>query len=436
MDWKKSSIFICFLAIGGCFTETAAGESLEQAWSEAISVSRQLQAADCDIQSSQFDRRAATSARLPQVELESSYTALNEKPRLKTDLSSLTSPLGLPGQMEIPLADKQFGTAGVGLSVPLYTGGKITQLETAADSMISASQSGKRSTLADLKRSIVIAYIQVLRMEKLKQVAQSAKTSLDGHLSDVENLLNQGLTTRTAFLSAQVAQSNAVQNLTRVQYGLATSKSAYNRLLWRPMDDPVELAEIDFPPVSSALVQLLTIAQKFRPELAQLTAQSKALAAQAESVKAERRPQIAAVASYNYVQDSYLTPNDYAQASVVATWTPFDPVNKNKEQSVRWKAVKAARMQEEVSNGIRLQVQKAYNDYQTAIHNITSAKLAVKQSQENLTLTRDQFKEGITTYTEVLDAQTLWTQSNTNLANAVYDAMQASYELLYATGQL
>ena len=93
-------------------------------------------------------------------------------------------------------------------------------------------------------------------------------------------------------------------------------------------------------------------------------------------------------------------------------------------------------MRDEVANAIRLQVQKAYNDNQVARNRIGIAKLAVEQSEENLRLVKEQFKQGIATYTQVLDAQALWNQAHSNFCNAVYDALLASYTLKHAVGTL
>ncbi len=46
------------------------------------------------------------------------------------------------------------------------------------------------------------------------------------------------------------------------------------------------------------------------------------------------------------------------------------------------------------------------------------------------------FKEGLTNHTEVLDAQTMLTHARSNLANACYDAVLATYHLQRATGDL
>ena len=56
--------------------------------------------------------------------------------------------------------------------------------------------------------------------------------------------------------------------------------------------------------------------------------------------------------------------------------------------------------------------------------------------RENLRVVNRGFKEGLIGHTEVLDAQTMRTQAQNNLANARYDAILATYHLQRAVGQL
>ena len=419
-------------------------ETLDQAWSTAVSVSRKLQAGDNSINAAYYQKQAATAARIPKITAEGSYTAMSDPYKMKVDMSSSVGvlnqlhilPITLPTTMETPISNEDFSTAGVAVTVPIYTGGKISSLERAGESLTRAAHSGKAASTADLKLEVTQAYFLVQRMEKLYQVVLKAKESLDGHLKDVQNLLAQGLVTRTALLSAQVAHAESEQKVLQVEYTLKTAKAAYNRLLWRPLESPVELVEMDLPNNSYDVEALMDDAMHNRPELAQLAAQSRALSDKSESIRAERRPQVAAAGSFGYVENDYLTPNGNWQGTVGVVWTPFNSVSHAQERSTRQEALAVSKMRDEAANGIRLQVQKAYNDEQVARNRITIAKLSVDQAEENLRLVKEQFKQGIANYTQVLDAQTLWTQANTNLCNSVYDALLASFMLRHAVGSL
>ncbi len=428
-------------------------ETLEQAWEQAISVSRKLEAEGYKINSAQATREAASAARMPQLAVESSYTTMSSRPTMRVDMGQAIQGIAyaalesgmpqfagnlmtLPTQTDMPVANQSFGTASVGVIMPVYTSGKISSLENAGQSLTQAAIYGRTAATSNLKMEVTQAYFMVQRVEKLHQVALAAKESLDGHLKDVQNMLNQGLVTKTALLSAQVAQAEAQQNVLKVEYGLKTAKAAYNRLLWRPLESPVSLVEMQMPNDNQSVEDLMDAAVQMRPELSQLAAQYHALNSKADSIKAERGPQVAAGASYSYLENDHLATNGYGQGTVGVVWSPIDSVGRAKERATRNEAYAVCRMRDEAANAIRLQVQKAYNDNQVARNRIGIAKLAVDQSEENLRLVNLQFKQGIATYTQVLDAQALWNQAHSNYCNAVYDALLASYTLKYAVGTL
>lgn len=428
-------------------------ESLEQAWEYAISASKKLEAEGYKINSAQATKDAASAARMPQFAMESSYTTMSSSPKMKVDMTPAMqgfayaaamsnlpelagSILALPTQMETPVSNQSFGTASVGVIVPIYTGGKISSLESAGQSLTQAAIYSRTAETSNLKLEVAQAYLMVQRVEKLHQVAVAAKESLDGHLKDVQNLLEQGLVTKTALLSAQVAQAQAQQNVLNVEFGLKTAKAAYNRLLWRPLDSPVSLVELPMPNDIQTVETLMNMAVQIRPELSQLAAQSQALNSKADSIRAERRPQVAAGASFSYYENDHLSTNGYGQGTVGVVWSPIDSVGRARERATRNEAYAVCKMRDEVANAIRLQVQKAYNDNQVARNRINIAQLAVQQSEENLRLVKEQFKQGIATYTQVLDAQALWNQAHSNYCNSIYDALLASYTLKHAVGNL
>ena len=61
---------------------------------------------------------------------------------------------------------------------------------------------------------------------------------------------------------------------------------------------------------------------------------------------------------------------------------------------------------------------------------------AVAQAQENLRVAKNRYQNGIGTNTEVLDAETLRTASQSNHNNARYDVALARVRLAHAVGLL
>ncbi len=432
----RLSIMMCLSLIFGLIFESnpvQGAESLEEAWNNAILASQNLQAENDSIASAAQNRQAATAARQPDLKISGSYTVLSDRPTLVMDASPL---VGSPVSVEVPLMNQNFGTSGLTVSMPLYVGGKIRALEEAGEALVAAAKAGKNVAVSDLKLQVMQTYFMVQRLEKLLQVAQAAEKSLAQHEKDVEVMLAQGVVTQTAQLSAQSAHARAIQTVVQVSAGLQTSRAAYNRLQWRPLNQPVSLQEIALPPSYENVEVLMEQALTRRQELVQIGSQADAVQAKSRSERAERLPHAAVCAGGVWVDDKVLEQDLYAQGTVGVTWTPFNQVSRAKESAAASQAASIRKRKTEIANDIRLQVQKAFNDEHAARQNIETAHYAVVQAHENLKMVNNQFAEGIATYSEVLDANALWTQAYSDYFNAFFDTLTAAYTLRYATGEI
>jgi len=71
-----------------------------------------------------------------------------------------------------------------------------------------------------------------------------------------------------------------------------------------------------------------------------------------------------------------------------------------------------------------------------ASERVSVAKTAITQSEENLRINRERYQERVGTATEVLDAQTLLSQTRTDYYRALYDQQVATARLKRAFGEL
>jgi outer membrane protein TolC len=90
----------------------------------------------------------------------------------------------------------------------------------------------------------------------------------------------------------------------------------------------------------------------------------------------------------------------------------------------------------DLASVIGLQVRQSWLDVQTTRKRIDVTQSAIAQAEENVRVVRDRYVNGLAPYTEVLDAETLRVNSETNNANAVYDAVFAGLRLKHAIGAL
>jgi len=88
-----------------------------------------------------------------------------------------------------------------------------------------------------------------------------------------------------------------------------------------------------------------------------------------------------------------------------------------------------------VTDSILLEVRDTFQKLKVAETNIHTAREALVQAKENFRITNLQYREGVTTSTEVLDARTFLTQAEVNLNKALYGYRIAEAKLKRAVGE-
>ncbi len=321
--------------------------------------------------------------------------------------------------------------------VPLFTSGRIRHAIEAGEASWSAARSRKQSVLQDLKLETATAYVSVLRASRSLEVANSHVSSLESHVRDVEHRYEQGMVPRKDVLAAQVSLADARQERIRVRNGLEIAKVAYNRLLVRPLDQEVTLAEPSLDTVADPPAVLTRRASDRRSEVAALRARIESLRAQAASVRASTLPQIALSGGYDFQENKYQVHEREWFSNVAVRWQLFDAgVARYNASSLEQRARELQEQLEDLLGTIRVAVRQAWLDVRETRSRLEVTEKALAAADENLRVNRDRYRNGLSTNTEVLDAETLRTRSRYNHTNALYDAILAVLRLKRAVGVL
>lgn len=407
----------------------AAAESLQQAWDTALAVDRGLKASHEGTAAAASLLEAAKSARLPNVALEAGYTALNETPAAQVDL--------LGQSLQMPLAQRESAAYKAIATLPLYTGGRITRGIDAATAGLEAARLGETADAQNVKLRVADAYVSVLRASRMLKVTESHVISLQAHAQDVGNLHAQGMVAKSDLLSVRVALADAQQRKLQVANGLDLARAAYNRLLGRLLDQPVTLDDLSPEAMQAQAHDLTERALAQRSELAALARQIDAMRHQAAAVRGETAPQVALSGGYGYQENRYQVHPGQWMVTLGAKWNLFDGgVASHRASAVERQAAALTEQRDELASIIALQVRQTWLDVQETRKRLIVTQSAIAQAEENLLVARDRYANGLATHTEVLDAETLRMGSESNHANALFDAALAGLRLKRATGEL
>src|SRR5450830_35157 len=369
----KSLIYIKLftLSFGTCSAET-----LQQAWTTALSRNHTLAASQYKEQSAQHQVAAAEANYFPKVTLETGYLRTEYEPAAKLSIPSLPFLQGAA----LPFAQDSAYYGGVTISAPVFTSGKISSGVAAAKAMADASLAHTNLTRSELKLAIAQSYIAVLRAEHAVVVATSYTSAVSRHASDVQALFAHGYVAKHDLLQSANAQ---------------------------------------------------------RPELQELSKQSEAYQQQASSVRAGHLPQIGVSGGYSKLENKYLAEDKGWWVGVVMKWNLFDAgLVRHQASELAANAQAVAEVAQDTRERIALQVRQSWLSHQEANARMQLVDKAVEQADESLALARERYRSGLGPNSEVLDAEASRLQACSNRDNAVYDRELSRLQLQYAAGSL
>ena len=437
----------------------ARGEDLNDAWSQAIGLNAGLQARELDTSAAGMNLRAARSARLPSVSLTSLTAFLSQSPQIHVP-TTLAAASGA-GAGAIPSTFPALGNnqsvipfVFANISQPLYQGGRIRNNIAASAAGVKYQKTEEFRTVLDLKLTVAEAYVGVLRARRNLDVALSNVAQLASFLHDVTNRKNEGRATRNEELAAEVSLANArLQEITD-RKNLLVAWATYNRYLCRPPDLMVELQEIVAGPPSPSdasmahdvtsitldepiATDLTSRAMRGRPELQGLAERANQADFLAKTTMAAIKPQLSFNASYIDIGLSNFTnPNIFA-GSFQLSWTLFDGgQTRRRAEAQRLQAESFVKQRLDASADIALQVRTRMLDVDESRQRVIVSGAAVVSANENIKVVTERYRQGLSIYTEVLDAENRRIQSLNGYYAATYDNALALFRLHRAVGDL
>ena len=482
--WGRGPLFRLAVAAttAAMAVSSARGENLTEAWSIALTVNRGLQAQQEASVAAGFTVKAAHSARYVTVRSYTIASALAASPTTKatpvngTGTTSGTTgttggtttgttggaatALGLNTRVFINGPNQHFLPINLtNASFPLYTGGQLVQNEKAAQYQLNAQRTVETRTALDLKLTVAEAYIGVLRAQKNLETTRSNVEQLTSFARDTRNRLDQQLAIRSDDLAAQVSLSNAELNEITSRTSVETAYATYNRYLCRPLDAYTPLDEIsqfpadakwedlaaqavrnrgEFAGMNDAEARELTAqALQIRPELANLGEQARSTNARALATKATLKPQVSVDGGFLFLGPENFGPQGNGYISAFIDWKFTDSgATRRQTQALKAQERSLGKQRADLAADISLQVRTRWLDLQTARQRVPIARFAVSQADENVKVITDRYRQQLSTYTEVLDAENRRVQSLNGFYNAVYDENLAFFRLRRAVGNI
>ena len=428
--------------------------SLEEALEMTLSDNPAIRAAEFNRRAAQQERRAAIGLRMPQIGITGSYAYLGKD--IEIDLNNMKAPVqNLAGQIlqsgmipsdyipsisqmlsgamaaswALPLQDRSLGFVGGDVTVPLWMGGKINAANRAARINEQTARSQGIQQRNALVSELVERYYGLALAQQVVVVRQQVVDGVRKHLEDAAALEAQGMISRSEKLYVEFKMSEAERDLQNAQSQVETIAAALNSTIGRT-DDYLPVTAMFILERIEPLDHFRTLAAERNPLLDQVD-QKRRLAY--EGVRAQRSsflPQVVAMGGMSFY--------DYQVSKVLPRWAVgvgvnfklFDGLNREYKYSAAKQTVRRVEaLQDKAGNDISVLVEKLYNQMENYRTQMASIEASLAFAEEYLKTKNAAFLEGMSSSTDLIDAEL-------NLATVKTERIEAAYRYDVSLAQL
>jgi len=331
--------------------------------------------------------------------------------------------------------------AGLSLSQPLFTYGKIPAAIRVARSGFALAEDGLRLSRQGSVKGVAGAFYDVLLAHETEGIAAEGLAQRERHLDEARRRASAGAATDYDILAAEVALENARPDVIRAGNGVRTARERLRFVMGAGTGEVdasgTLLAEVaPAPAFSEAYAEALSA----RPEVAQLRHRVEIARDLVTIASTGNKPQLDLNASlgWNQVEVGGATGKgtDWS-AGLVLSWPLFDGWRTSGKVTQAESDLATLQISEaELTDSIALQARNAVDAVREAGEIVGALSGTVKQAERLLAMAEKGFELGVKTRLEVEDAQLNLSSAKGNLSRARRDYLVARTNLEFVTGRL
>lgn len=421
--------------------------TVEQAVATGLENSKMIHSSLMKVQYADAKSSEVSAASLPSVKVGGSYTRLSNVPPFEFVIQPNQFGPGVPPQpISSTLSPVVLNNYTMKLSVqqPLFTGFRLQSNIDAAEYNAEATSQDYTRDKTELVYSVKNAYWSLFKAQQIEKFLGETVGQIQAHLTNVQNMFQQGLVTKNEVLKVQVQLSNAQLMLIDAKNGVKLAMINLNNTIGMPLDSRVDLASTikhtpkDYPQLETLIEAALTN----RPEVKALDFRVKASEAGVAAARGNWFPQVYLVGNYYYARpnqrifptkDEFADTWDVGIAVTMDIWNWGSTTHQTSQAQAQLEQAKDSYAQ--LKDGVTFEVMQNYLNIQQAKEKIAVAEQGVKQAEENSRMTSEKFKAGLALNSDVLDAETALLQARTNHTQALVDYELAEARLEKAIGK-
>ena len=425
------------LSAGALAQQQPSGLTLQDSIRIALQNSRSLRTVLEDERKANARVREAKGAGLPQLDISANYRRLDRVPKARFPSFDPVSGTFTFNEIEIQPIDS--GTGTVSLSQVVDISGVVRTATDAASLFSRIANLDVQRTRNDVVLQVKQAFYDVLRAQELVRVAEESLRNAEVRRKLAQAAVDAGVSPKLDVMRAEAAVAAAEQAVITARNALQLAKSAFNNVLGRRVDEPVELLPVDEQvPESADFNQYLQEALAKRTEMIQANLGISLAENQITAAKRDQLPTVVVRGQWDFnLKTSTFQPRESSFTTIAAVqfkiWDSGQ--TQGRVEQARADVDKAKITIENVREGIALEVRNAYLGLQEAREKVAVAEKGLQAATESLRVARLRYEAGVSNQLELSDAELAYTQAEQNLVNARYDLRVAWARLEKAMGR-
>lgn len=353
---------------------------------------------------------------------------------------------GAPGTTILaPLGQKWTSTAGVTLTQNIFDQAVFTGLK-AAKTTREFYRINAQLTEEDVIERVANNYYQVYVQRQQLAMIDSTYANTEKVRNIIKGQFDNGLARKIDLDRMNVNLININTQRQQLINAVQLQENTLKFYMGMPIETPITLPEAQFEVTPVMLGEKPDVTQRTQYKL--LETQEKLLNYQRKAVIAEYYPTLSLTAGYNYIGQGPELPW-FAKPSDGVYWSDFSAIGLNlnipifngfgTRARVRKATIDVQNVQEDLKD-TKLALDLAFENAKTQINNslitINNQKENVQLAQEVLDNTQNNYRQGLATLTDLLDAESSYIDAQNNYTNALLDFKLAEIQLIKAKGEL
>jgi outer membrane protein TolC len=409
-------------------TSLTLDEAINMAWLK----SNEISLANTKVATKKYELQAVKNERYPNLKISGQYQHLT-----KATIDLKLNNNGTSTQ-QTPVVD-QLLLGQANATLPVFAGFKIQNSIVALDNIYQAETANAQQTKEEVALQVINYYARLYKAQKTVELLKENQKSTKQRAVDFTALEKNGIIPRNDLLKAQLQVSKVQLSLDRAASDLKNVNFELISLLKLSSITNLVIRESDFANFQmNDIPTNETTALESRKDLEALRLQEKASVANIKVAKSGYYPQVTLIGGYTSLGLKNVVTVQNAINIGVGFSYDLSGILKNgtNVKIAQSKALELQNAESMLTDYIKIQVQKAIEDYDLAIKQDIVYDEAVEQASENYRIIKDKYDNGLSDTNDLLEADVEQLGSKINKALARANVIQKYYELLSVSGQL